>query len=838
MRLTFFLIFASLSLCLHAAEKPSVTVSTLLKESADLDNLPNPPKGYPGVWSSYDRTGGMMDDQGFIRKEGGKFVIAEMMGPGAITRIWSEQPKGTIEIFVDDGGKPVITISAADLFGGKFKPFVKPWVESSKNGGNYSFIPIPYDRFCKITVTEQFAYEIEYLTYPSETVVEAFKIPWSKTHTTTQTSVAKTIQPSGKPPFTVDQSFVEDAYAFTVPAAETIEFASFAGPAMIKGIQLQWDDRDIRFGRNLALHIRWDHHPEPAVHVPVYDFFGGGTNNWLLGVNENNEGYCYFPMPFHQSARLSVRNDSMKDDIPVHITVFVQSVKTVEELNRYFNAGWDLNTPEQKSFPVSFDMQRKTPVSESTHNLTVFQSGAKGHLAGITVPQAASLNSDVEFTTHSGMRNISLKYSGLRGFMNVTDDQSRTSKTFFGSAKSNTLPFTSSRLFLPTPLPFEEQTRLIFENGHANMAKQSNAVVLYWYQEVQGQLYHALPPAQARHFRQTAIRNPVYRIESDQLVPIPVMEAENAEVAVSGGVFEPQDMSPFGPDWSQNQQIRFEGFQEGAELQITLPDVQYSGWYHLHGVFTQAPDAGIIRIHNPDHVFVEALDLYAEEVSPVEYTSSSPVFLHAGDPVVLSVILTGYNDESTGLHAGIDYLELVADPVIPKSVAVTSPLYQEIKSGDFGLQKITTNQNISIPIGFAESTELKTTKITNSPTQNNFPLGRKTLDIPDDPDSHVLVSLDVDSVQSGIFHFEIQGKSIQNSIFRLSEGRLIRSENQIWVNGIPLHAEEQQYWDAENNDYKPKRYSVPLQKGTNQVSWVMDIDEDVSIQPVFYGLEP
>jgi hypothetical protein len=49
-----------------------------------------------GMFSSYDRTGlnddGFSGTHSFLRKDGDGLVIAELKGPGALTRIWTPTP--------------------------------------------------------------------------------------------------------------------------------------------------------------------------------------------------------------------------------------------------------------------------------------------------------------------------------------------------------------------------------------------------------------------------------------------------------------------------------------------------------------------------------------------------------------------------------------------------------------------------------------------------------------------------------------------------------------------------------------------------------------------------
>ena len=120
-----------------------------------IDLLPEYRTGtYVESFSSYDRKHG--NDDGFdgtysyLRKEGGKLVIAEMNGPGVIERIWTPTPNDNMLYFYFDGQKkPSLSIKFSDLFSGKVFPFVKP-ICGNEIGGYFCYIPITYAKSCKI----------------------------------------------------------------------------------------------------------------------------------------------------------------------------------------------------------------------------------------------------------------------------------------------------------------------------------------------------------------------------------------------------------------------------------------------------------------------------------------------------------------------------------------------------------------------------------------------------------------------------------------------------------------------------------------------------------------
>ena len=79
--------------------------------------------------------------------------------------------------------------------------------------------------------------------------------------------------------------------------------------------------------RDMVLRMYWDGSPVPSVEVPLGDFFGLGhalpppfyarlnyqimATPIMVGVNERSLN-CYFPMPFHSSARIELYNNGRR----------------------------------------------------------------------------------------------------------------------------------------------------------------------------------------------------------------------------------------------------------------------------------------------------------------------------------------------------------------------------------------------------------------------------------------------------------------------------------------------------------------------------------------------
>ncbi len=156
-----------------------------------LDTLPTLRQSIKvGSISSYDRTGGNDDGfsgkYSFIRKEEGGLVIADLKGPGVITRIWTPTPRpidAMVEFYFDGETSPRIRVKFIDLFSGRHFPFLSP-LSGSGAGGFYTYVPLPYKQSCKILVKADRVnfYQINYATYPNRRV---------ESYTTSRTSELK-----------------------------------------------------------------------------------------------------------------------------------------------------------------------------------------------------------------------------------------------------------------------------------------------------------------------------------------------------------------------------------------------------------------------------------------------------------------------------------------------------------------------------------------------------------------------------------------------------------------------------------------------------------------------
>ena len=144
---------------------PDVNVKSLLPEMTDLARLAHraSPTYTMAQASSYDRNSKAPGDEAwFANADYGQYdrteqhgdrteyVMADLKGPGAVVRIWSANPSGTIRFYFDGEATPRFSAKMADLLTGKFEGLGDPFAYMASRGTDLYF-PFPYAKSLVIT---------------------------------------------------------------------------------------------------------------------------------------------------------------------------------------------------------------------------------------------------------------------------------------------------------------------------------------------------------------------------------------------------------------------------------------------------------------------------------------------------------------------------------------------------------------------------------------------------------------------------------------------------------------------------------------------------------------
>ncbi len=314
-----------------------------------------------GSFSSYDRTGG--NDDGFsgkysyLRKVDGALVIAEINGPGVITRIHTPSPTDDPIEFVFDGeSKPRLVLPFRELFSGKHAPFTGPLVGHAV-GGYYSYVPLQFKKSIQIRVRApkmQF-YQINYALYPPGTDIASFD-PASPQLQNDLREISHNLQPDevGHP-----AGAQVERQEHVLHAGETVTLFDRHEAGRIVGLKISSAARLAGAEEgSVMLRASWDDEKTPAILCPVGDFFGAAfgqpaAESLFFGTH-NDTDYVYFPMPFDHAVRIEVIADKrLSGPIPFQSEVSWTREGRHEDEGRFY-AHWQSERPVPQGEPFTF----------------------------------------------------------------------------------------------------------------------------------------------------------------------------------------------------------------------------------------------------------------------------------------------------------------------------------------------------------------------------------------------------------------------------------------------------------------------------------------------------
>lgn len=303
----------------------------------DISTLPQLREEQTGMFSSYDRTG--LNDDGFtgshsyLRKEGDGLVIAELSGPGKITRIWTPTPiAAPIDFYFDGEKSPRISLGFDQLFSGTRAPFTGPLVGRGA-GGYWSNVPIAFRRSIKI-------------------IVRAPKLQFYQVNYALQAPGRRTDRPRAATP-RADEGGRQLLTDLTLAPGQATTLYETRAPGRITSLQLGPASTIASSARDIDIRMTWDDASLPAVEIPLTELFGFSfgkpSARALLFGTEGDTSYFKLPMPFSRSAKLELISRRAE---PIRLRARL----TVSERGRavdeaYFHARWNREIEARRGYP-------------------------------------------------------------------------------------------------------------------------------------------------------------------------------------------------------------------------------------------------------------------------------------------------------------------------------------------------------------------------------------------------------------------------------------------------------------------------------------------------------
>jgi D-arabinan exo alpha-(1,3)/(1,5)-arabinofuranosidase (non-reducing end) len=304
-----------------------------------------------------------------------------------------------------------------------------------------------------------------------------------------------------------------------IDPSQTLTLLDEKGPGEISHIWVTIASPEKYHLKKLVMRIYWDGESDPSVEAPIGDFFGLGNGEYFLfqslplAVGSVKALNCFFPMPFNQSARITVTNEGKKKvgSFYYNIDLRVYS-RPFPSDTYYFHAqyrqcapcqGWTNNWQSNGD-----ELVDKKPNLDGEGNYVFLEATGRGHYVGVT--QSIFQNQDdwwgegddMIFVDGEKLPSINGTgsedyYLGAWGF-----DGGASHYLLFGvpvmGGYSAGARWSVYRFHLDSPIPFTKSLRVTIEHGHANHRSDNYFSVAYWYQSEPHAKFPPLPPVDAR----------------------------------------------------------------------------------------------------------------------------------------------------------------------------------------------------------------------------------------------------------------------------------------------------------------------------------------------------
>ena len=643
---------------------PPVTTGALLEEMTDMkafSYFPDPPFTCR-QFSSYDRKSKSPDEGWFANGDCGEYlceektgdrteyVMMDAAGPGAVVRIWSANPKGTLRVYVDGASTPVIEEKMTDLLAGKGEGIPFPIAHTTSRGWN-SYYPIPYSKSCRITSDENgFYYQINYRTYPIGTKVVSFDGKTPGALSEQSRGLAEKLENtnflSAPSSASLDDVLPEERpLDLTIPAGEREAIAFNRGNRAIFAIALNVDADNVEDAlRGTVLRMFFD--GIKTVDVPLGDFFGSAPGlaayaSLPMGITADGTLWCRWWMPHHRNAEIVFENHSGGE---VTITGSIGTAPyDWRRDSMYFHAGWRID----KEVPTR-------PMIDWNY------MNAKGR--GVFMGDALYVSNPVKtwwgegdekiyvddelFPSHFGTGTedyYGYAWCSPELFSNAFHNQPRC------DGPGNYGHTAVNRWHILDRIPFETSFRFDMEIWHWKNIKVDYAVTTYWY-AFSGATDN-FPPAAENPDDLVLSRVPAYVIFKVK----GAIEGEKMEIVSKTGVVEPQTA---GEKYSNETHLWWREARIGDELSLAF-DCPKEGAYNIFVVLTKANDYGIHQLAVNGIKAGKPVDLYkSEQWGPTAEIHLGAFELDRGRNL-LTVTVAGTNDEAQpNFMFGIDYLRI------------------------------------------------------------------------------------------------------------------------------------------------------------------------------------
>lgn len=429
--------------------------------------------------SGFDYNDGNYDSGNLVRVEptGKNFsdpdsawVLFDAEGPGVITSIWftgkSKQGQaylgGRLNFFFDGAREPAVSGELPALFeSGDIFP--KPLAEKS-SGGWICYAPVYFAESLKITLTQHQDSYAHRQNGRGELIPHIYhQFTWQRLSQPVKSS-QDFRRLSG---WQRDERGDRTTQTVLLPAGQTVTAFTASGKGILNALRLRFKGAD---PDQASLRITAD--GESLVDLAVPEFWGFARQarpaarfqSLLLGVDETNTYYSFWPMPHRERLRVEVANRGEAGELSIE-TLHLPS--------------W----PEPEHF--YFHAARVTDKTEPGRDIKLLETKGRGHFVGAILELAdKTLEGDDRFYVDGEPFPPAWHGTG-------TEDYFRCGWYFFGGPLTrplyglldNAKPKIAYRFHLADRVNFTRSAVIGFEHGHRNEYIGPYRGVVFWYGE-------------------------------------------------------------------------------------------------------------------------------------------------------------------------------------------------------------------------------------------------------------------------------------------------------------------------------------------------------------------
>ncbi len=426
-----------------------------------------------------------------------------------------------------------------------------------------------------------------------------------------------------------------------VKPGETVTILNHEGAGCVHRFWVTISPRtNVSILSEVILRMYWDGDTYPSVECPIGAFFGVGFGEQKdytsLPLNENSGGYnCYWPMPFHKSARWTLTNGSGTLLESFYYNIDFIALDSLPAATRHFHA----------------QFRRENPTTPD-RNYTILETAGEGQYVGTALFMTGLTMSFLEgneMVYIDGDAKPTIEGTGTEDYFcsGWYFDRGVYSAPYHGVIiKEEKRPRISAyRWHVEDSIPFSKSIRFTIEHGAENTVPADYSSVAYYYLAGPSPMPPPLP----------ADLLPSHWEASDRVAIVGAVEAEDLQPtakATSGGMWahdmpEPEN----GVFWSGGNVLSWYPSQDGAEMTLQIPCAT-DGMFHLVARMVTGPDEGTAQFILDGRPVGAPVDLYSPKMTPRE-VSLGTLTLKAGTiPLILKI--EGKNPATTGLVVGID----------------------------------------------------------------------------------------------------------------------------------------------------------------------------------------